>query len=73
VDAFHRQHATVELAIRDLKEGAGLEHVPSGKFTANSAWLCSAPCWPTTSPAGPPPSPTRARQGHSVARTVRQS
>ena len=39
VDAFHRDHATVELAIRDLKEGAGMEHVPSGHFSANSAWL----------------------------------
>jgi hypothetical protein len=39
VDKFHRQHAVVELAIRDLKEGAGLEHVPSGNFGANSAWL----------------------------------
>jgi hypothetical protein len=39
VDRFHRQHATVELAIRDLKDGAGLEHVPSGRFHANSAWL----------------------------------
>lgn len=39
VDKFHRQHAVVELAIRDLKEGAGLEHVPSGDFDANSAWL----------------------------------
>ena len=29
----------VELAIRDLKEGAGLEHVPSGNFQANSAGL----------------------------------
>ena len=29
-DRFHRAHATVELAIRDLKEGAGLEHCPSG-------------------------------------------
>jgi hypothetical protein len=28
-DAFHRDHASVELAIRDLKEGAGLEHCPS--------------------------------------------
>ena len=36
VDKFHRQHAVVELAIRDLKEGAGLEHVPSGNFHANS-------------------------------------
>ncbi len=39
VDKFHRQHAVVELAIRDVKEGAGLEHVPSGNFQANSAWL----------------------------------
>jgi len=39
VDKFHREHATVELAIRDLKEGAGLEHCPSGNFSANSAWL----------------------------------
>ena len=42
VDAFHRAHATVELAIRDLKEGAGLEHVPSGHFYANAAWLLCA-------------------------------
>jgi hypothetical protein len=42
VDAFHRRHAEVELAIRDLKEGAGLEHVPSGHFFANGAWLCCA-------------------------------
>ena len=39
LDAFHRHHAVVELAIRDLKEGAGMEHVPSGNFSANSAWL----------------------------------
>ena len=39
VDKFHRHHAVVELAIRDLKEGAGLEHIPSGNFHANSAWL----------------------------------
>ena len=42
VDDFHRAHATVELAIRDLKEGAGLEHVPSGQFFANAAWLVCA-------------------------------
>ena len=39
VDQFHRDHAAVELAIRDLKEGAGLEHCPSGNFSANAAWL----------------------------------
>jgi hypothetical protein len=32
----------VELGISDLKEGAGLEHVPSGHFFANSAWLLCA-------------------------------
>ena len=38
-DRFHREHAVVELAIRDLKEGAGLEHIPSGHYGANAAWL----------------------------------
>jgi Transposase DDE domain group 1 len=42
VDQFHRQHATIELAIRDLKDGAGLEHCPSGRFFANAAWLSCA-------------------------------
>ena len=41
-DVFHRAHANVELAIRDLKEGAGLEHCPSGHFFANAAWLACA-------------------------------
>lgn len=39
IDEFHRQHAVVELAIKDLKAGAGLEHLPSGVFSANSAWF----------------------------------
>jgi hypothetical protein len=38
LDADHRGHAVVELAIRDLKEGSGLEHCPSGDFNANAAW-----------------------------------
>jgi hypothetical protein len=42
VDEFHRAHATVELAIRDLKHGSGLEHCPSGRFFANAAWLACA-------------------------------
>lgn len=42
LDELHRGHAEVELAIRDLKEGSGLCHCPSGNFSANSAWLqCS--------------------------------
>jgi hypothetical protein len=42
LDADHRRHAVVELAIRDLKEGAGLSHCPSGKFSANAAWAVIA-------------------------------
>ena len=38
-DAYHRGHATVELAIRDLKENSGLSRCPSGRFFANGAWL----------------------------------
>ncbi len=37
--ADHRRHAEVETVIRDLKEGAGLAHLPSGQFAANAAWL----------------------------------
>jgi hypothetical protein len=37
VEGEHRQHAVVELTIRDLKDQA-LAHFPSGQFNANSAW-----------------------------------
>lgn len=39
VEACHRRHAECELAIRDLKYGVGLNHLPSGRFGANAAWL----------------------------------
>ena len=39
LDIDHRRHAVVELAIRDLKYGAGMNHNPTGRFPANSAWL----------------------------------
>jgi Transposase DDE domain group 1 len=42
LDADHRRHAVCELAIRDLKDGAGLRHCPSGVFLANAAWLVIA-------------------------------
>src|SRR6266540_3074061 len=41
VQAEHRQHAVVELCIRDLKDQA-LEHFPSGQFNANGAWTVIA-------------------------------
>jgi len=39
LEADHRAHAEVEATIRDLKYGVGLNHLPSGRFAANGAWL----------------------------------
>ena len=39
LEADHRRHAEVENAIRDLKYGVGLSHLPSCRFSANAAWL----------------------------------
>jgi hypothetical protein len=40
-EADHRRHAVIEQVIADLKNGP-LAHLPSGTFTANSAWLVLA-------------------------------
>jgi hypothetical protein len=40
-DKTHRGHAVIELVNADLKNSA-LTHLPSGKFTANAAWLVCA-------------------------------
>ena len=40
-EAAHRDHAIIEAVIADLKDGP-LAHAPSGKFTANAAWLALA-------------------------------
>ena len=71
-DAFHRQHATIELAIRDLKDSAGLEHVPSGHYGANAAWLACAVMahnlghWMTTI-TGQPPTTNRTQRTRLTA------
>ncbi len=39
LEADHRRHAVVEDAIRDMKYGVGINHMPSGRFGANAAWL----------------------------------
>jgi len=41
VEAEHRAHAVVELAIRDVKDQA-LAHFPSGDYDANAAWTVIA-------------------------------
>jgi len=71
-DAFHREHAIVELAIRDLKEGAGLDHIPSGHYHANAAWLACAVlahnlgCW-TDLLARQPPVTNRTRRTRLIS------
>lgn len=40
LETDHRRHAVIEDTIRDLKYGVGLNHLPSGRFGANGAWLC---------------------------------
>ena len=39
LEVDHRRRAEIENAIRDLKYGVGLNHLPSGRFAANGAWL----------------------------------
>jgi hypothetical protein len=39
LEADHRRHAVVEDVIRDLNYGVGLNHLASGRFCANAAWM----------------------------------
>ena len=41
LEADYRRHAEVENAIGDFKYGVGLNHMPSGCFVANGAWLAA--------------------------------
>jgi hypothetical protein len=72
LDADHRRHAVCELAIRDLKAGTGLAHLPSGQFNANAAWLLGATLahnllrWTATIGLG-------ARDQQTVAKTLRRT
>ena len=51
LESDHRRHAEIENAIRDLKYGVGLNHLPWRHFPANDAWLPSRSS-PTTWHAG---------------------
>ena len=39
LEADHRRRAEIENTMRDLKYGMALNHLPSGRFAANGAWL----------------------------------
>ena len=64
-EATHRDHAIIEQVIADLKDSA-LAHLPSGRFTANAAWLvCAVIAYNLTRAAG-----ALACTRHARARTA---
>lgn len=64
-EATHRDHAIVEQVIAELKNGP-LAHLPSGRFSANAAWLvCAAIAHNLTRAAA-----TLAGGHHARARTA---
>jgi DDE family transposase len=64
-ESAHRDHAIVEQVIAELKAGP-LAHLPSGRFTANAAWLvCAAMAFNLTRAAG-----ALASTFHAKARTA---
>jgi hypothetical protein len=68
-DKTHRGHAIIEQVHADLKDSA-LAHLPSGKFTANAAWLVLAVmAFNLTRAAGTTTGPTLAR---STTATIRR-
>jgi hypothetical protein len=71
-DKTHRQHAVIEQVHADLKNSA-LAHLPSGRFTANAAWLvCAVMAFNLTRAAGTltgDPKLTRATTG-TLRRTI---
>ena len=75
LEADHRRHAEVENAIRDLKYGVGLNHLPSGRFAANGAWPAGprASAWesgwwpPRPSGAASSPSPNGSPVRHAAS------
>ena len=62
-DKTHRGHAIIEQVHADLKHSA-LAHLPSGKFTANAAWLVLAVMAFNLTRAAAPSDRPRTGQGH---------
>jgi hypothetical protein len=68
-EATHRDHAIIEQVIAELKNGP-LAHLPSGRFTANAAWLvCAAMAHNLTRAAGALAGGTHARARTATLRT----
>ena len=70
LEADHRRHAEIENAIRDLKYGVGLNHLPSGRFAANGAWLAVQVMAHNPGPLDSPHRPGSADRDHQDPQTT---
>ena len=70
LEADHRRHAEIENAIRDLKYGVGLNHLPSGRFAANGAWLAVQGDGAQPGPLDSPHRPGSADRDHQDPQTT---
>ena len=70
LEADHRRHAEIENAIRDLKYGVGLNHLPSGRFAANGALAGGAGDGPQPRPLDSEDRPGRADSDHQDSPTT---
>lgn len=70
-DVIHRRHAIIETTFADLIDGP-LQHLPSGRFAANSAWtLCAAIAHNLLRAAATMAGPTQAvARGATLRRTI---
>ncbi len=64
LEADHRRHAEIENAIRNLKYGVGLNHMPSGRFAANGARSSGPGDGPQPGPLDRAHRPGRADRDH---------
>ncbi len=70
LEADHRCHAEIENPIRDLKYGVGLNHLPSGRFDANAAWLVAQVMAHNPRPPDGAARPGPADRDHQDAQTA---
>ena len=70
LEADHRRHAEIEYAIRNLKYGVGLHHLPSGRFAANGACLAVHVMAALPGPLDSPHRPRSADRHHQDPQTT---
>ena len=71
-DITHRRHAIIETVFSDLIAGPLAQHLPSGRFAANSAWtICAAITHNLLRAAGTMAGPAQSMaRGATLRRTI---